>query len=46
MQIDYLVAETLAVPARRHGLMATFMDDRERMPPKQSKIRITRQSFI
>ncbi|MEV5412629.1 class I SAM-dependent methyltransferase [Thermopolyspora sp. NPDC052614] len=37
----YYRTETLIALAARHGLRATFMDDWERLPHKQSKIRIT-----
>ncbi|GAA3136755.1 class I SAM-dependent methyltransferase [Streptosporangium carneum] len=37
----YYRTETLVDLAARHGLKATFMDDWERLPHKQSKIRVT-----
>ncbi|GLX02470.1 class I SAM-dependent methyltransferase [Microtetraspora sp. NBRC 16547] len=37
----YYHTETLVDLAARHGLVATFMEDWERLPPKQSKIRVT-----
>lgn len=37
----YYRTETLVNLAARHGLRATFMDDWEKLPHKQSKIRIT-----
>jgi SAM-dependent methyltransferase len=38
----YYRTETLVALAERHGLRATFMDDWERLPHKQSKIRVTK----
>lgn len=38
----YYRTETLLALARRHGLDARFMDDWERLPHRQSKIRVTR----
>ncbi|GLW06129.1 methyltransferase [Microtetraspora sp. NBRC 13810] len=40
----YYRTETLVDLAARHGLTARFMDDWERLPHKQSKIRITRSA--
>ncbi|MFG1947040.1 class I SAM-dependent DNA methyltransferase [Nonomuraea sp. NPDC048826] len=40
----YYRTETLVALAARHGLDAVFMDDWERLPHKQSKIRVTRRS--
>ncbi|GGQ11937.1 methyltransferase [Streptosporangium pseudovulgare] len=37
----YYRTETLVTLAEKHGLRATFMDDWERLPHKQSKIRVT-----
>jgi ubiquinone/menaquinone biosynthesis C-methylase UbiE len=37
----YYRTETLIALAERHGLRATFMDDWEKLPHGQSKIRIT-----
>ncbi|MGV9596915.1 class I SAM-dependent methyltransferase [Streptosporangium sandarakinum] len=37
----YYRTETLVALAEKHGLRATFMDDWERLPHKQSKIRVT-----
>ncbi|GAB3111864.1 class I SAM-dependent methyltransferase [Streptomyces calidiresistens] len=38
----YYRTETLVALARRHGLHARFMDDWEKLPHKQSKIRVSR----
>jgi SAM-dependent methyltransferase len=38
----YYRTETLISLAERHGMRAVFMDDWERLPHKQSKIRVTR----
>jgi predicted TPR repeat methyltransferase len=38
----YYRTETLVAAAERHGLTARFMDDWERLPHRQSKIRVTR----
>lgn len=37
----YYRTETLAALAERHGLAARFMDDWEKCPHGQSKIRVT-----
>jgi SAM-dependent methyltransferase len=37
----YYRTDTLTALARRHGLTARFMEDWERLPHKQSKIRVT-----
>lgn len=39
----YYRTETLAALADRHGLDATFMDDWEKLPHRQSKLRLTRR---
>ncbi|MEV0590369.1 class I SAM-dependent DNA methyltransferase [Nonomuraea cavernae] len=39
----YYRTETLVAMADRHGLDAVFMDDWERLPHKQSKIRVTKR---
>ncbi|MFI6479584.1 class I SAM-dependent DNA methyltransferase [Nonomuraea sp. NPDC050663] len=39
----YYRAETLIALADRHGLDAVFMDDWEKLPHRQSKIRVTRR---
>ncbi|MFL6139289.1 MAG: class I SAM-dependent methyltransferase [Frankiaceae bacterium] len=38
----YYRTETLVAAAARHGLAARFMEDWERLPHRQSKIRVTR----
>ncbi|WP_246149507.1 class I SAM-dependent methyltransferase [Nonomuraea turkmeniaca] len=40
----YYRTETLVALAGKYGFTATFMEDWERLPHKQSKIRLTRQS--
>ncbi|MFG1703128.1 class I SAM-dependent DNA methyltransferase [Nonomuraea sp. M3C6] len=42
----YYRTETLVALAARHGLHAVFMEDWERLPHKQSKIRVTKPSLI
>jgi hypothetical protein len=39
----YYRTQTLVALAHRHGLDARFMDDWERLPHKQSKLRVTRR---